>query len=171
MDRFEKFLEDPQQVQNAASGGPLPLTYKRWYTPAVHRAELIKWCVSDRGRNCFQNYPMAEQYIDAYLAQIDIAAAQAAQGIVDANGVPQQLGPPQQGGPTGPGAHPIPPGGKPTGTAAGNSQQNATGAGPQSSGPLGAKAAQQGEPSAQAMDVRAISYLGKQRPPEFGSSQ
>ena len=169
MDRFEKFLQDPQQVQMAASGGPLPLIYKRWYTPAVHRAELIKWCVSDRGRNVFQTNPQAEQYIDAYLGQIDIAAAQAAQGIVDANGVPQQVGPPQQGGPQGPGAHPAP--GKPTGTAAGNSQQNATGAGPQSSGPLGAKAQQQGEPSQQATDVRAISYLGKQREPNFGSSQ
>ena len=159
MDKFEKFVTDPAAIQAAVGGtGKEPLVYKRWYNPQIHRQELIKWCLSDRGRAVFDKNPGAEQYVDMYLAQIDMAIAQAAMGMMDAAGVavptaPGAGGPPQAGG-----AAPPQAGG--AGAAMANSNRNAAGAGPQSSGAAssgGSLAA--GSPQQQASDSRAINYL------------
>lgn len=139
-DKFEKFLKDPKAIQAAAQQAQIPpqpgapptpigpLAYKRWYNPQIFRQESIKWALSDRGRQVFTKSPAAEQYFDQFLATIDIAIAQAAQGILDSNGVP--LPAPNLAGP---GGKPAPkPGG--AGMAAANSNQNAAGAGPHASG-------------------------------------
>lgn len=182
MDRFVKFLNgDPvvkQQVaqstaiaqqQAQATGQPPmnvgPLQYKRWYNPQIHRQELVKWCLSDTGRDTFQKFQGSEMYVDAYLSQIDLALAQAQQGIIDSAGVPQQV-------PMGPGSMRPGPGGSPqaqggqqpqpggAGAAMANSNRNAAGAGPQSSGSAGAQQnGQQGDPRQIASQDRAISYL------------
>lgn len=181
MDRFEKFINgDPeiaQEVQQATAlaeqraaqtGQPNtqigPLNYKRWYNPQIHRQELVKWCLSDRGRDVFKKVPGAEMYVDAYLSQIDLAIAQAAQGILDAAGVPMPMGPgsmsPDQGAPGQPGqAQQGAPGG--AGAAMANSNRNAAGAGPGASGAAGARAngQQPGDPRSQAADKHAITYL------------
>lgn len=185
MDVFEKYLNgDPQVIatikqreatsqQIAAQTGQQPsnvgpLTYKRWYNPQIHRQELIKWALSDRGRAVFQKFPMSEPYVDAYLAQIDLAYAQTQQGMMDASGVAVPTAP------GGPGSmHPDQPGGAPggAGAAMANSNRNAAGAGPSASGAAGAAANGQsaastgnpGDPRSQAADERAISYLEKGR--------
>src|SRR5579859_997310 len=99
MEKFEKFLGDPQAIQQAQQAQqqqmmqaqqmvaqglqppppqPVgPLQYRRWYNPQIHRNELIKWCLSDQGRAIFEKSPAALQMVDAYLTQIDIAIAQA----------------------------------------------------------------------------------------------
>lgn len=141
-DKFEKFLSDPQAISMAAQQAQVPpqpgqppppigpLVYKRWYNPQIFRQESIKWALSDRGRAAFGKAPSAEQYFDQFLATIDIAIAQAAQGILDSNGVP--LPAPNLGKSGGSGGSP---GGKPggSGMAASNSNQNSAGAGPNSS--------------------------------------
>lgn len=157
-DKFEKFLKDPKAISAAAQlaqmppipGQPPPpmgpLNYKRWYSPQIFRQESIKWALSDRGRQAFAGSPAAEQYFDQFLATIDIALAQAAQGILDSNGIPVPAPNLGKGGPAGkPGA----PGGKPggPGMAAGNSNQNSAGAGPHSS----SSAAQPPAPSPEAI--------------------
>ena len=113
MEKFEQALNDPRQqlefMQHAQmmqdplyAMQPMPasqmpkgyLAYKRWYDPQIHRQELIKWALSDRGRQIFEQFPEAEQLVDAYLTQIDNALMAARQGQMDATGVaPQQ--PPQ----------------------------------------------------------------------------
>jgi hypothetical protein len=144
MDAFEKVLDQPQimqqmqmQAQQAAlqsqqTGQPMPqvgpLIYRRWYNPQIHRNELIKWCLSDRGRKVFAAHPAAMQMVDAYLTHIDLAIAQVSMGILDANGVminttaPANGAPPAQpsgGPPEAQGAHGA-------AQAAGNSNRNAT---------------------------------------------
>lgn len=150
VDQLEKFVADPNAIAqaNAQLNQPVipgmppqantgPLKYKRWYDPKIHRQELIKWCLSDRGRDAFSKSPAVEVYVDAYLSQIDLALAQAAAGIIDSAGIPL---PP----PTAPAAGPAgPPGSEPkaggAGAAMANANRNAGGAGPQSSGSAGAK--------------------------------
>lgn len=161
MDRFEKFMSNPQQIQLAATGqGPEPLNYKRWYNPQIHRQELIKWCLSDRGRAVFQKSPPAEQYVDMYLARIDLAIQQAAMGMMDAAGIPVQGAPGGPAGPPAPGGgapgagQPAQPGG---GSAMANSNRNSAGAGPAASGSGGAK--DPGDPQTQAAQDRAIGWL------------
>ncbi len=153
MDTFEKFIANPQAVQDSmmkanspegvaavqqmvASGqpaqGPGPLQFKQWYDPAVHRQVVIKWCLSDRGHQTFDSNPMAEQFVDYYLSSINnLLAMQAAQAAANAPG---------GGGP--PGQDSGQPGG--AGAAMANSSRNASGAGPQASGSAGAK--DQGHP-------------------------
>ena len=183
MDRFEKFMSDPQaimqaqheaqlQAQQAALTGqppkpPGPLQYKRWYNPQIHRNELIKWCLSDRGRNVFAQHPAAEGLIEAYLMQIDTALAQQQMGIIDAGGVmieTQGGAPPQPGGPT-PGDQPEQQGNHGRAQQMANSNRNAGGVGPQSAGAGGT---QQGggqmKPSSAmtiASRVRAQRYLNQ----------
>jgi hypothetical protein len=174
MDRFEKFISDPQAIQAAqqqaqaaiqqaqATGQPTPtnlggpLTYKRWYNPQIHRQELIKWCLSDRGRAVFEKQPAAEQMVDAYLSTIDLALAQAQQGIIDAAGVPQQVTPPGGPGSMKPDTQP---GG--AGASMANSNRNAAGAGDSSSGGASSGSGGQQKP-VQPTDIaatgRAISY-------------
>jgi len=93
---------------------PALLKFKRWYNPVIHRQEVIKWCLSDRGRKLFQEVPVAEQQIDQYLQQIEqvIAIAQAAM-------MPQAPGKP---------------GGNGGSEAMANSNRNSAGAGGSSSG-------------------------------------
>jgi hypothetical protein len=180
MDRLEKFFEgDPDAVQYAkvatathakiaASQGlqPVsmgPLIYKRWYSPQIHRQELIKWALSDRGRQLFQTYPEAEMMVDAYLSQIDLAIAQLQMGQIDAAGVQMPTAPgaggPPQGNPSPGGAA----GG--AGAAMANSNRNAGGAGPSSSGSAGTAPTgsnpndKAGSPVQQAREDRAIQFL------------
>jgi hypothetical protein len=160
-EEFEKALASPeimmqfeQVVQAAALANAVPpdpmmpppvppslLEYKRWYNPQIHRNELIKWCVSDRGREIMTKYPAAEPMVDAYLATIGIALQAAQMGILDSNGVPMPPAPVDPNAPPGaPGAAPgapSAPGG--AGRSAANSNQNAGGVGKQSSGSGGAK--------------------------------
>jgi hypothetical protein len=148
MDKLEKFLADPMAIQQAAAqadmagqqsattGQPAPpigpLVYRRWYNPTIHRNELIKWCLSDRGRLVFEQHPAALQLVDAYLSTIDLAKAQETMGIVDSAGVPIPT--------RGSAAPPTPPGNPnaqgPIGRAQSmsNSNQNAGGIGKNSSG-------------------------------------
>jgi hypothetical protein len=143
MDAFETFLKDPNAIASAAGAGISPLRYKRWYNPAIHRKELIKWALSDRGREVFKGSPAAEGLVDAYLTEIDVALGQAQMGIIDAAGViidtkggqppPGQGNPALQGGGTGtpgggkPGAPPNQQGAAGRGSAMGNSNANAGG--------------------------------------------
>lgn len=151
MDRFEKLLGGDQallgafqqkaaaamqQGQAMAATGqvppppPSPLVYKRWYSPQVHRQELIKWCLSDRGRNTFEKFPQAEPIVDAYLAQIDMALMAAQMGQVDSDGTSLPMMP------GGPGSmNPDQPGGQ--GGPMATSNRNAAGAGGNSSGSAG----------------------------------
>lgn len=137
MDKLEKFLNDPMAVEEAAMDAqtnpdpnfmPGPLKFKRWYDPVIHRRELINWALSDRGRAVFEKSPAAEQYVEVYLMQIDMAQAQLAMGIVDIGGVQISTQPEPAPGPGG-----KAPGG--SGTAMRNSAQNAAGVGKNSSGP------------------------------------
>lgn len=158
MDRFQKFLDDPQQIANAqqadqlaqqaaAMGGPPaptpgPLQYKKWYDPHIHRQELIKWCLSDTGRQVFLAHPQAEGMVEAYLAQIDIAITQEAMGQMDASGVllppaPGIGGPPAPPQPGAAGSPPSAQGAHGRAQQMRNSNRNAAGAGAASSGALG----------------------------------
>ena len=159
MDRFQKFLDDPQQIalaqqadqlaqqQSQLTGQPAPppgpLQYKKWYDPHIHRQELIKWCLSDTGRQVFLAHSSAEGMVEAYLAQIDMAIAQEAQGIMDAGGVMLPTAPPPQGAgapqpqPGGPGSPPSAQGAHGRSQQMRNSNRNAAGAGAASSGALG----------------------------------
>lgn len=179
MDRFEKYLNgDPvikSQIdasnqmaaqQAAITGQPPsnvgPLHYKRWYNPQIHRQELIKWCLSDRGRAVFQKFPPSENYVDAYLSQIDLAMAQSQQGMIDSAGIAVPTTPQAPAGPGSMNSDQPQPGG--AGGAMANSNRNAAGAGPQSSGAAGAKAqaqtpAGQGDPADLARESRATAYL------------
>jgi hypothetical protein len=149
MDLFEKFLGDPAAIAavTADPTNPGPLVYKRWYNPAIHRKELIKWCLSDRGRAVFQKSPAAEAYVDAYLTQIDIALGMAQAGMIDAAGIPLDTKgqPPTAPGGSAPGAPssgqaPTPGG---AGTAMMNSNRNAGAVGQQASGSGGTAEPQQ----------------------------
>lgn len=184
MDRFESFLSDPQQIaqaqaeatqlqaQAAASGQPAPpvgpLIYRRWYNPVIHRNELIKWCLSDRGRKVFQDHPAAMQMVDAYLTQIDVALAQQQMGIVDAGGVMIDTGgaqPPQPNSPSqGPNTKGMPPQQQGTHGRAQqmtNSNRNASGVGASSSGSGGTNTSRSQPQDAVsiAQRVRAAKYL------------
>lgn len=155
MDRFEKFFDNPQAIQAAQAasqaaqqmaaitGQPAepvgPLMYKKWYNPQIHRNELIKWLLSDRGRTTLAQHPQAEGFVTSYLAQIDIAIAQDASGMLDAGGVmlptqppPGGMHPPGAGAPAG---GPQQQGMHGAAQAHPNSTQNAGGVGPRSSGP------------------------------------
>lgn len=154
-----------------------PLVYRRWYNPQIHRNELIKWCLSDRGRKVFQDHPAAMGMVDAYLSSIDIALAQQAMGIVDAAGVPINTAAPAgagqpaaagataqpgPGGPT-PGDAPNQQGNHGAAEAMSNSNRNAAGAGPTSSGAAGAGAGASKQPNALTIsaDAKATRYLNK----------
>jgi hypothetical protein len=190
MDKFEKFLADPvaiqqsqqaaqvQHAQDTAQGKPLspvgPLVYRRWYNGQIHRNELIKWCLSDRGRAVFAKSPAALQMVDVYLMQIDTAIAQAQMGILDAGGQmintqtavpgagaphtagPQPAGAPPAPGP-GPGSAPQQQGAAGRAQQMGNSNQNAAGVGATSSG--GGGTAQRPNAVSIAQQARATSYL------------
>jgi len=180
MDKFETFLNDPAAIQQAQAQAELaaqaaaltgqpappagPLVYRRWYNPMIHRNELIKWALSDRGRAVFKAHPAALQMIDAYLAQIDTALAQQQMGIVDAGGVLIPTAgagagapPPQPGGPT-PGNQPEQQGNHGRAQQMANSNQNA-GAGGTGGGPGQKPQAQNAVTIAQR--ARASSYLNK----------
>jgi hypothetical protein len=177
MDKFEQFLGDPQaimkaqqdapqiQAQAIATGQPLPpvgpLVYRPWYNPQVHRNELIKWCLSDRGRMVFQKTPQAIQMITAYLAQIDLALAQERMGIIDAAGVPINTQPPNgQQPPTPSGGAPQQQGANGRAQAMRNSNQNAGApGGTNPPGPGGAGASSGAVSIAQRS--RAMSYLNR----------
>lgn len=188
MDKFESFINDPQQImqaqiearqaqaQAAATGQPAPpvgpLVYRRWYNAQIHRNETIKWCLSDRGRKVFQDHPAAMQMVEAYLMQIDLAIAQTQMGILDAAGVMidtgvtsgKQAGAPgaPAPGPQGPNTKGMPPQQQGThGRAVGaaNSDQNTAGVGASSSGPGGRTQPQDAVSIAQR--ARANTYLGK----------
>lgn len=183
MDRLEKyFTGDPKvkaqvdaagqaaQQQAAQTRQPAtaigPLSYKRWYNPQIHRQELVKWCLSDRGRALFQSNPPVEQYVEAYLAQIDMAIMQSQQGMLDANGIPAPPPPPSGPGSMRPDQQPGQPGG--AGGAMASSNRNAAGAGPQASGAAGGpmNAQQQAaanDPKAVASEDRAIQFLEKNK--------
>lgn len=135
MDRFEKFFGDPQQVQQAGATGQSPLVYRRWYNPQIHRQELIKWCLSDRGRAVFAQHPEGLMLVDAYLTTIDLAIAQASMGILDAQGVMINTNAPGNGAPT-PGApnHPGGPPAKPGGAGEAMNTSNTNAAGAKGSG-------------------------------------
>jgi len=113
MDKFEKFMNDPAAIQEAATLGKPPLMYKRWYNPAIHRKELIKWALSDRGRQVFAKSPAAEGLVDAYLLSIDLALAQVQMGIIDADGIMVPTAPQGQPGQGNTGSAPGKAGGKP----------------------------------------------------------
>lgn len=186
MEKFEQFIGDPTAIaqaeqaaqiadqQAAMTGQPAPpvgpLVYRRWYNAQIHRNELIKWCLSDRGRKVFQDHPAALQMVDAYLTQIDLAIAQTQEGVLDAGGQmiqtqpPPQPGAPQPGQPGQPGSAPQQQGMHGRAQQMANSNQNAAGAGPSSSGSAGT-----GAPGAKPMDpstavniaqrLRAVRYL------------
>jgi hypothetical protein len=116
--------------------------YRRWYNPQIHRNELIKWCLSDKGRAVMAQYPPAEGLVDAYLTQIDMALAMVQMGIVDmGGGLSVNTKPPQV-----PPGQPGQPGGQPSGgppqqqgrfgraQQMANSNQNAAGVGQSSAG-------------------------------------
>lgn len=186
MDAFEKVLADPVKIQQMqtqaqqlavqaqASGQPMPqvgpLIYRRWYNPQIHRNELIKWCLSDRGRKVFLDHPAALQMVDAYLTHIDLAIAQISMGIMDANGVQINTlaGPAGAPGAQSSGGPPEAQGAHGAAQAAGNSNRNAAGVGANSS--AGGKSGA-GAPTAIdiAQRARASSYLA-QNPPG-GQSQ
>lgn len=129
MEQFEKAMSDPrvqqllaapaQPVVDPMTGQPAPpptiLRFKRWYNPVIHRQEVIKWCVSDTGRNLFSKFPAAEAQIDAYLQQIEAMLAQQAALMAP--------------------KPPVNPGGGAEAMA--NSNRNAAGAGKTSSGSAG----------------------------------
>lgn len=139
-DAFEKWISDPQaveqtmqqyqqQAQQAMAIGqpmptqiPSPLRFKPWYNPMIHRQELVKWCVSDRGRDVFANTPAAEQLVAVYLQEIEMAL------MIQQGMQPQGPGQAQDGAPKQPGG---------AGAAMANSNRNAAGAGPSSSGSAG----------------------------------
>lgn len=158
MDRFEQFLADPMQIQQAqqqaaveqaqaaAMGQPAPpvgpLQYRRWYNPVIHRNELIKWMLSDRGRKVMyddQGNPIKPVLgmLDAYLTQIDLAIAQQQMGIMDAGGITVPTQPQNQPPPPAPGGPPQQQGRFGRAQQMANSNQNAGGAGQSSSGAAG----------------------------------
>ena len=179
MDRFEKFLGDrvaimqaQQQAQvstqqAAMTGQPAPpvgpLQYRRWYNPQIHRNELIKWILSDRGRKVFDEHPAALQMVDAYLTQIDLAIAQTQMGILDAAGVMIDTQPqPPAPQPGAPGSQPQQQGMHGRAQQMSNSQQNAGQAGPSSSGSAGTSSPSKLEQSnavSIAQRMRASRYL------------
>jgi hypothetical protein len=185
MDKFENFINDPQQIaqaeqeaqisamqaqQTGESAPPVgPLQYRRWYNPQIHRNELIKWCLSDRGRKVFQDHPAALAMVDAYLSQIDLALAQTQMGMVDAAGVmidtkSQQQPPPGGGAPGqgGPGQQPQQQGRFGRAQQMSNSNRNAAGAGASSSGAAGTSSKIQPQNAISiAQRARASKYLNE----------
>ncbi len=181
MDKFEQFLGNPTAIlqaqqaaqiaaqQAALTGQPAPpvgpLIYRRWYNPVIHRNELIKWCLSDRGRKVFQDHPAAMQMVDAYLTQIDVALAQQQMGMVDAGGVMIDTGPAKQPPPGAPPSGPNTKGQPPEqqgvhgrGQQMANSAQNAGGVGATTAG-AGNTAARDNNAVSIAQRVRAARYL------------
>lgn len=179
-EKFEKFMKDPAAIAQAtmeaqvaeakatAAGQPLqmtfgPLQYRRWYDPQIHRNELIKWTLSDRGRAVFQDVKTGQQamaLIDQYLTTIDIAIGQAQMGILDANGIQIPITPGGGAGGPGPGAAAPAPGSVPGGLP---QQQGAAGRGQQmrnsNQNAGGVEAASQLPAIAMARAQRATAYL------------
>lgn len=181
MEKFEKFMSNPMAIAQAqqeamlaeqqatASGQPFqmtfgPLQYRRWYDPQIHRNELIKWALSDRGRAIFEDAKtgkQAMQLVDQYLTTIDIAIGQAQAGIMDANGI---MVPTAPMGPGAPGAG-APAGGPPQAQGAnGRAQQmaNSNRAGRAGAGSNSEQAISQLPAIAMARAQRATAYLGGQ---------
>lgn len=89
-----------------------PLEWMPWYSPLIHRQEVMKWANGDHMREIFQAQPMARELVKTHLSEIEAAIQQeliAAQGPVSQE-------------PSGPAR------------AMSNSNQNAGGVGPTSSG-------------------------------------
>jgi len=53
-----------------------PLEWMPWYSPLVHRQEVMKWANSDHMREIFQAQPMARELVKAHLAEISMALQQ-----------------------------------------------------------------------------------------------
>jgi hypothetical protein len=82
-----------------------PLKWLKWYNPAIHKQEFLKWANSDRIVELLQQKPGLEGLLEAHLQEIDAALAEIAM---------QQMPPPQQGRP----------GAKPGGVGAGRAMAN-----------------------------------------------
>lgn len=131
LEAFGQLMSDPQQAQIAAQAmqgdpnlgvpGQSPLVLEAWDDPNIFRQEVIKWCVSDDGREVFAKNPLAKQAMTMFLMQINQQLQMLAMQQAAMQAGPQK--PPEK-----------PQGGGGAGRSAANSNANAGGVGKHSSG-------------------------------------
>jgi hypothetical protein len=83
---------EPQLPPVPSITAATPLKWRRWYNPAIHRQEFVKWANGDRIRELLQINPGLELLLDAHLTDIDAAMVEMAmqQAMLAAPQGPQQ---------------------------------------------------------------------------------
>ncbi len=77
---------DPNDQTWPDSDVTYPLRWKRWYDAEISRDALLQWANGDKMQKLFQEYPAAEQLVEAHLQEIDLSIQQKMMGMMDPQG-------------------------------------------------------------------------------------